>query len=389
VLCTAMLILMTKMKNYVLFFLGALILSHSLYAQKDSTKVKKKFIFFHPDLFYAKFLPNLDTTAKPIIIDTNYIRTYKEKLNISLRVFKPTIAVDFVPSSETAGASESSSMWRTNVSHIIGFVGSYRFVSAGFAVQLNNNKSQTDFARSSYRTATIRYNSTKFYFQFKYLRIRGYTDVNRNNDPYGNNQYTQREDIVTKEFQFEGMYNFRWKKYSYHAPSSFTERQLKSNWGPLLKGGFFYNQIKGDSDIVSAKQQAYFGNFNDVHQLRGMTLKIAPGIGATLVLLKNFYFSGACFVAYDIYHYTYFKSEMDKKSSGNSLLLSFDTKLCAGYHSDRFYFGARYEFDSRTGQLDNVTKYTSNHYIGIDIGYRCNAPKLLKKIYKATMPPGM
>jgi hypothetical protein len=342
-------------------------------------------VFLHPKKFYKKFFPNLKIKRDPP--DSSYIRSYPNYLSVGMHVLSPAIRMDINPRhSHESGASK----FRTNIADIIGFSASYRFISAGFAVILKSGvRTHDDYARSYYRTATIKYNSSAYSLQFKYLRFRGFTDVNpiNSNDP--GNRYLRREDMVNKEFQFEGIYNFSWRKYSYVAPFTFSQRQVKSRMGFLLKPGVYYTQLSGDAPLIGTNQQPYYPDFGAIKVMRTLSIKLAPGMGGNFVFLRRYYFSLAAFPSYDLYLYKYLTHTEEKVKGKQDFVLVLDGKANVGYQSKRFYGGLRYEIERRNAVLHNLSINSIYTYLGVELGYRFGAPRIVKKIYKETMPPGM
>ncbi len=109
------------------------------------------------------------------------------------------------------GMASGKTSFRTNIADIVGAVVSYRYVSARFAFVLNSGiQLNNEYAKSQYRTATIKYNNRGLIFQYKYIRIKGLTDVNASTG--GTETHILRPDIVMKEFQFESVYNPGWRK---------------------------------------------------------------------------------------------------------------------------------------------------------------------------------
>ncbi|MDF2454153.1 MAG: hypothetical protein K0R51_146 [Cytophagaceae bacterium] len=344
-------------------------------------------VFLHPKKFYKKYLPNLK--IKRPDIDSSYIKTYPNYLTVGSRLIVPTIYMDLHSDNSRGNANHASSNFRTNVGNILAFSASYRFITAGFAVVVNSNrKDKEDYAPSSYRTATIKYNSAAYSLQFKYIRLRGFTDVNQNNSDTLV-RYTKREDILMKEYQFEGVYNFSWRKYSYYAPIDYTFRQLKTRIGFLMKAGVYYNQLAADSNLLTMKQRAFFNDFNDIRLIRTTSFKLAPGIGLNLIFLKRFYVSLAVFTPYNFYVYNYFTKDENLVHKGTSLAFVWDGNISLGYQSERFYAGIRYQADSKSVTFNTVILNSLFSYVGFDLGYRFVAPKIVKKVYKQTMPPGM
>jgi len=194
--------------------------------------------------------------------------------------------------------------------------------------------------------------------------------------------------MLSKEYQFEGIYNFSWRKYSYIAPITFSQRQIISHAGFLLKTGVYYNRLSADSALLNRRQQQYYGDFNDVSTIRSISIRIAPGLGGNLVFFKRVYLSAAAFTSFDVYFYKYFKSPDEKADSKQTLMLEEDGSVNLGYQSRRFYAGLSYEIEKRAGALHSMDISTTYSYKGIELGYRFNAPHVVKKVYKKTMPPG-
>lgn len=345
-------------------------------------------VFLHPKKFYKKFFPHLK--IKKPLFDSTYIKTYPNYLTTGVHVVLPTINLDIHSQSKEANASEATSKFRTNIGSILAFTVGYRFISAGFAILVSPNKNaKEDYASTAFRTATIKYNGAAYYLQFKYMRTRGFTDVNGYNSDDVSSPLTKREDLRSKEFQFEGMYNFAWRKYSYYASIDYTQRQLKSSFGPLLKAGTYYNELSANADLLTPKQRQYFGGFANIKMIRTTSFKLAPGIGANLVILRKFYLSAAAFMPYNIYIYNYFNETDERVRKGGSIALVIDGNISLGYQSERVYAGIRYQADSKRLKMNSIVMNTKFSYLGLDIGYRFKTPRIVKKVYKETMPPGM
>ena len=344
-------------------------------------------VFLHPKKFYKKYFPHLK--IKKPNIDSTYIKSYPHYLTLGSRLIVPTIYMDLHSNNSKENSSSATSNFRTNVGNIVAFSASYRFITAGFALVLSSNrKDNEDYTPSSYRTATVKYNGSSYSLQFKFIRIRGFTDVNENNSDTSI-RYTKREDMLLREYQFEGVYNFSWKKYSYYAPIDYTFRQLKTHLGFLLKAGAYYNQVSADSNFLTIKQRTFFNDFTDIRIIRTTSFKLAPGVGLNLVFLKRFYFSVAVFTPYNFYVYNYFTKDENLIHKGTSIAFVLDGNVCLGYQSERFYAGFRYQADSKSVTFNTVSLNSLFSYVGFDVGYRFEAPKFMRKFYKQTMPPGM
>ncbi len=372
------------------FFIVAVLLTFqiSFFEEGVFAQEKKENVFLHPDKFYKKFIPHFK--FKKILSDSHYVKIYPNYLSASTRLLIPKIYFDLNPTGVKAEGRHASSELRTNVNTILGFAGSYRFVTVGFAVALKSNTSGfSDFAHTTYRTATINYNSPRYSLQFKFIKLGGLTDVNELNNLNSKGKYISRNDITMKEYHFEGIYNFSWRKYSYIAPIDYTQRQVKSRIGFMLKAGIYNNQLFSDTNLLSMRQRPYFEHFDSTVRMNSYSVKLAPGVGGNLVFGKRFYISAYVFVPYNLYFNRLFTFHNHLVRKETSLQLVLDGMVSLGYQSKRLYAGLRYQADSKGAKLKYISSTTVYSYIGLDMGYRFVTPKIVKKIYKKTMPPGM
>ncbi|MBL0743196.1 DUF4421 family protein [Chryseolinea lacunae] len=343
-------------------------------------------VLLHPDKFYKKFFPRL--RIKPAPLDTAYIKTYPNYLSVGTHILSPGIRFNLGP--RGPGSAAATSHFRTNIADVMGFSASYRFVAAGFAFLLKSGLQKNDaYAPSAYRTATIKFSGSAYSFQFKYIRIKGLTDVSDiNRNPAG--PYRLRPDLLNKEFQLEALYNVNWKKYSYTAPITFSQRQVRSQAGVLFKAGAYYNQLSGDSALISREQQRHFDPaFANITTLRRVTFKVAPGVGGTFVFNRRFFASLVVFPSVNLYLYKYIDQSQQKTASREALVFNPEGKASIGYQSRRFYGGVRYEYEWSSAALQYIGLSTVSRYIGFELGYRFSAPRVVKKVYRKTMPPGM
>jgi len=365
---------------------GVFSLHCTVYGQgEDIPEKKRENVFLHPKKFYKKYFPHLKIKSDPP--DSAYIRIYPDYLSFSASVLSPKIGLDIGPGNTDANGALKL---RTSIGDIFGFSANYRFVSAGFAFLLNSGApSQDGYAKSRYRTATIKYNSRSTSLQFKYLRFKGLTDVASPSGLDPSNGYIKRPDIVNKEFQFEGLYNPRWKKYSYIASLTFSQRQIKSSTGFLLQAGVYYNQMSSDSALVSARKGQFYGDFKNVKVIKSLSIRLAPGLGSNFVFFKRYYLSLVAFPSYDLYFYKYLRDSDEKVKGRQTFTFVMEGKASMGYHSERIYGGLRIEAEKRSASLHEIDMNALYTYFGVEIGYRFNTPRIVKKVYRETMPPGM
>lgn len=366
------------MINYRIFILLSGIIAAStvvseVYAQEN--------VLLHPDKFYRKYFPHMRIKRDPP--DSLYVKLYTNYLSADAHMLLPAIYMNI-----TSRESGASLKFKTNINDVIGFNVSYRNVNAGFAFLTKPLMlKRPGYAPTSYHTATVNYNGTLYSFQFKYLKLLGMTDTNtpgENNDPY-----TKRSDISLKEFHFESLLNFSWRKYAYHAPLDFSQRQIKSRGGFLVKAGVYYSELLSDSNLVSKGQQQHFENFNDTRGIRRFSVRLAPGLGGTQVFKKRFYVAAAFFLCNDLYFYRYVNSDNTTTSKKERFVWGLDGYASVGFQSKRFYAGLKYEVNGSQAMLQGIQLNIFYSYVGVTLGYRFNTPTVVRKFYKKTMPPGM
>jgi|GEM_PF-1652855 len=369
-----------------LFIVGiVLLLCEFFFSGSVQAQETKQNVFLHPDKFYKKFFPHLKVKYNPS--DSNYIKTYPNSyMTVALHLLSPKIYANITP----AGAPQAASQLRTNINTITGFSASYRHITAGFALSLLPPvQDQPGYTHTRYHTATIKYKSPVYVLTFKYMKIKGMTDVNTFNAPNTDTPYTPRPDISIKEYQFEGIYNFSWKKYSYLATLDFTQDQIKSRIGFLLKAGVYNQQIYSDSNLLSMQQRSYFKQFDDITKIVSYSVKFAPGIGGNIVIKKHFYAAFSVFSPLNLYVNRLYSADNAVTRKHTTIQWVADGSASIGYQTKYFYAALRCELDARTANLNTVSYTTVYNYIGVDIGYRFTAPKMVKRFYKETMPPGM
>lgn len=361
-------------------------LSIGLGVNAQEKKEKHENVFLHPKKFYAKYFPNIKITYKPS--DSNYIKVFpRNQMIVGTQILIPKVYANFQP----VGSLQASSRFQTNIKTITGFSFSYRHVTAGFALSLIPPIGDPpNLISTRYRTATIKYKTPIYILTFKFMKIKGMTDVNDFNsiNPL-QSSYVPRPDITIKEYLVEGIYNFSWKKYSYLATMDNTEGQIKSRAGFLMKVGVYNQQFFGDTNLLSVPQRPYFTEFNNVTKIVGYNIKVSPGVGANLVFKKHLYASISIFSPLNLYVNKLENGKGDIIKKETSLQWVLDGSISIGYNAKRFFAALHYDVDGRNAAFNSYAYKSVYNYIKLDIGYRFNTPVVIKKFYKDTMPPGM
>jgi len=346
----------------------------------SSPALAQENVFLHPDKFYKKYFPHMRIKRDPP--DSLFIKRYPNYLSAGAHIVTPSMYINLI-SPLTAQALK----FRTNIDDVVGFHVSYRYVSAGFAfLSQPLMVKRPGYGPTSYHTATINYNGTLYSFQFKYMKLLGMTDINT---PAYTDPYTKRSDLSLKEYHFVGLYNISWRKYSYHAPLDFSERQVKSRGGFLMKIGVHYSEFSGDSSLVGGGREIDFENFSGVRGIRRFSIQAAPGVGGTHVIKRKYYIAAAVFFSNDLYFYRYVNTDGTTTGRRHRYVVGFDGYASAGFQAKRFYTGIKYEVNGSQAMLRDVQLNGFFTYTGITLGYRFDTPDVVRKFYRKTMPPGM
>ncbi len=319
--------------------------------------------------------------------DSTYIQSYPQYLTMGMFTIAPSVSMKLETQDPKAEGQNLVSDYRANISNILGFTVGYRGinVAVGFNVPSDNQRNK-DLVPSKYNTFSVRLKNPVYYLFFRYSKLQGLTDMNEQNNLDTLSRYLSRGDIRLREYVFEGIYNFSWKKYSYTAPLTFLQRQLKSRVGILAKTGISYNELSADSGLVTSRQSPFFDQLNDVSRISGVSIKLAPGFGGNLVFFHRIYLSAALFVAYDLYLYDYTKFSDGSTKSGASFIVVLDGRASLGYQSKRFYIGLRYEVDRRGVKFSKAQLTNEYSYVGLELGYRFKAPGFMNKAYDKIVP---
>lgn len=326
----------------------------------------------HPDVTITK------TKPRP---DTNYIKSYKNYLTIGFFVATPITSLILTPKDSTIKPTSYS----TNLSSAIGFTGSYKSVSGSFAFRTTPGSEETNkYGTTKYKSFSLGTQRTKFAIRFDYRKVAGFY----NGDslivlPNSPESYFKRSDVTTKQYMISGLYNFSWRKYSYQSSFLFTEHQLKTRVGFIIKSSISFNRLQSDSSLINATKTAT--NSEKVQQLNYTSFLVGPGMGLNVVIAKRVYFSLMVFYSIDFVTYSLINNNNSTNTRDNSLTGFYEGRAALGYHSKRFYAGFKIVGDKIAVKTPDYKVENTFGLVTLDVGYRFNAPGILKKTYEKTL----
>jgi hypothetical protein len=346
-----------------------------------------RIILFFIILSYSSILCAQETSkytlkkTKPVI-DTHYVKNYKDFLTIGIFITIPYNTLSITP----RDSSIKPTTYKTNLASIIGFTAGYKSISfsIGFRAPIEAGKN-SEFGKTYFKSFSIGTQKAKFSLGFDYRQATGF--YNSDSLIYSASKkdyrYLKRGDVNTKQFMVSGLYNFSWKKYSYLSSFNFSEHQLRTRIGLLIKSSISTNHLKSDSSLINRPNATSISN--GIQQLNYTSYVIGPGVGLNVVIARRVYFSMIVFLSYDYVTYKFIDNNNNVIHKNNSFTAFFEERIALGYHSKRFYAGLKFTADQI--QVKTVNYNVGNKYgaLTLDVGYRFNAPGILKKTYKATL----
>lgn len=336
-------------------------------------------------VLFSHFLLAQDEEKKkkePLKPDSNYIVSYPDLITVGLFSAAPVMQLKIKPVDDHLEKYESD--FRGNFSDQVGFSFAYKKISFQFGFKTPFG---SDFDDRKGRTSTtgiaIKVRKPNISYTVEYRRYRGYYDNNSPDYIPRTDTVLVRPDVRYYNVGVNGIYNFSWKKYSYNAPLTYADRQLKSRIGFLAKAGLNYTTISSsDSTLLSSVQTNRFVAFDDVRSINAVLLKAGPGIGGTLVIFKRFYISGNYFFMGNLIGYTYDIEGEDRSPWHLNTNFYTESSIGAGYNSKRLYAGLSLNGDLNVMRIRDARIQTNFATLLITAGYRFDPPPFLKKAYK-------
>lgn len=325
-----------------------------------------------------------DVTISPKIkkrADTNYVKSYKNYLTIGVFIAAPINYLTITPKDSTI----SPTTYKTNLASIIGFTVGYKsiYAAVGFRAPVEADKSST-YGKTYFKAFAIGTQRTRFSVRFDYRKTSGfYNSDSLIYDPATNTSgYLKRSDVNTKQYMLSGLYNFSWKKYSYLSSFNFSEHQLKTRVGFILKSSISSNILKSDSSLINLTNTPTVSD--GIQQLNYTSFVVGPGMGLNVVIAKRVYFSMMLFLSYNFVGYKFIDNNNNVLNKNTSVTAFFEQRFAIGYHSKRFYAGLKFTADQIQVQTKDYKVGNLFGAVTLDVGYRFNAPGILKKVYKNT-----
>ncbi|MCS6824337.1 MAG: DUF4421 domain-containing protein [Cytophagaceae bacterium] len=327
-----------------------------------------------------------ESKPKKYELDSNYVRIYPKYVTLSMYTLTPVMRINISPLTDTL--LKYSSYYEGNFSGSLGFGVDYKAlsISYGFNVPLDTNKIATKGKSMAYvLKAKVKMNP--YILSADYRRYIGYYDSNPriyNKDLSDSIIFFKRPDIKYKHYGVGLIYNPRCRRYSYTAPLTYTNRQMKTNHGFMLKTNITYVKLMADSSLVSTLKKNYFPDFYGVYRLNALVAKSGGGYGLNLVIFKRAYFAFSWFLMCNYLRYHYEHIDHGRSLWRGNVNVFTEGNIAIGFNAERFYIGIRSSGDSNAMRVEGAKINITYGAIYFDLGYRFDAPKWLEKGWEKT-----
>jgi hypothetical protein len=310
-------------------------------------------------------------------LDTNYVKSYKERLVVSLFQFYRTQRIEIKQTSVADSLGKSLVNYNSSSKLMNGFSLDWDKISLAVSWKTPTGTDQVSREGvSRARNIGLSFNLKKMRIENALRSYRGFYDSNTANIPSFNDStpFYQNNDLSVFSFKTKAMY-FRNKnnRFSYAAAYANTQRQLKSAISFIWVGNAYYQEISSNQSIIpSIMDSAYYTRYREMKRVMTAGVSLNPGFSTNIVVFKRFFFNLTLAWGPQLEWRI-----LDKGSQGvtKELKLSInngESRVSFGYNGDRLliYSWTMGDYDFlRFNDLEINRGLLSG---GITIGYRFN-----------------
>ena len=238
--------------------------------------------------------------------------------------------------------------YKPNITGSIGAKIGFKKFSVSYLYALPQSE---DFGKTQSTNLIFNYQKRVFGLQLYWIRYNGlYIDtLNRYklyNDMYAHgvdSAFIIRDDIKLNNIGFKNYFIFR-KKFSVNAAFEQNERQKKTAGSFVLMYGANYTNIENNKgkSLILPSQKDYYPRVYDIYKLNTLAFKIAPGIGYSFIIKRNFNFSFILLAGPDIQYRWYKLDNYNRTRFGPWISLYYEGKTAIGYNGKIFTFNLIY-----------------------------------------------
>jgi len=309
--------------------------------------------------------------------DSNYIETYENLM--ALRLVSPRRIYDFRIKNINSGALLQ---YRPNLQSAFGIGFSYRWLAFDMVLNPKWNRAknqelgETDEFNVKASVYLKRHMVDVVYRRYKGMYI-------SNPDQYLNpwdGTFPHRPDVILSNFSVSYTISSNYKKYSPKTTFQLDGRLKKSAGSVMHVSGFNLTTLKADSSLIPVEFEYAFNDQAQITRMDIILLQQSLGYAYTFIY-KQLYLTLSAMPGLS------FAYGVVDSDGGNynpvSLNLLFESKSGIGFNTRRWYAGLYFIYRYQNIKLSKELAFNSN--LGewrVFIGYRIQAPGLVKKIIK-------
>lgn len=313
--------------------------------------------------------------------DTNYVKTFSKVFTISLPVSSKNLRIVF-------GDKASGNTLRYYPSTVYApgiFINTSLF---GFSIMpsfLGIHPNDAKTGRSNFNDYQFYIYTKRFVYDMSLQLYNGFYLNNTGFYPVYHylDGYYKRSDLSAISANFNIYYIFNNKKFSFRAPYSFTQSQIKSA-GSFLIGTYLSDfAFTGDSSVIGSQLQEAFKPFPSMKSGNSFSTGISFGYAYTFVR-KCFYASSAFVPGLGGNHIDLERGDLTVFSGGQDVSVKLKFTFGIGYTSSKWFFGCMFLSDSYYSS-SKTTPVQINYRVNrirYFVGRRFNARKLENRILK-------
>lgn len=368
-------------KKFRLFLFTCLLLfvCHHSNAQLDTLQQEKKgnaFVRLNRRLILWRI-----RDPKPFY-DTNYVRSYTRVFTVGTSLSSKRLKMEFqnVVSRNVLQyypATIYSPGLFVNTS-LIGFS-----IAPGFMAIRQSSKKRgistfTDYQFNLY--------AKRFFFDISLQQYSGfYLNNTRNYQQYKNlEHYYKRSDLDAYSTNFNIYYVFNNKKFSFRAPYSFTQSQVKSA-GSFVIGTYLSNfYFSADSSVIGTELKGLFTNFPSMRSGNSFSTGLSFGYAYTFVSKKHWYVSTSFIPGLGTNKINLTRADSTVFTGGNDVSAKLKFTFGIGYDNKKWFFACMF-FSDNYYSASEATPVAINYQVSklrFFIGRRFNTKKIEDKILR-------
>src|ERR1051326_4689652 len=329
------------------------------------------------------------TSHDSLKTDTNYIKSYDDKLIIGLWQSENSFDITLAQKMKI-DTGKSTINYIANSNHISGISFDYDVIGFDFGYKSipsgdkrTGNTKYTDFG--------FNINTSGFRFENSYRNYSGFYDKNTANytHPFTDTtKYFQNPSMTISQLKSKLIYTIRHRRFGLGGAYANSKRQVKSAGSVLLIFNFYSLGMRSESSIIPPPLQKYYSPMWDrFNKLNVYGFSSGAGLTRTFVIFKRFYFNVLLGMGLEMQNRNYYSLYQPGQINYWQTWVAGDWRTALGYNGKRFFIRstAIYDFNNfESSALRFEMKFVMAEF---DFGYRFNfrPPKPYKKFQQTKL----